>query len=63
MPGISKTMSEFKAGTLRSSSGKLVTDRKQAIAIGISQEREARKGRRGLTAGEAAEALASRRKE
>lgn len=32
-----KVMSEFKAGTLRSSSGELVTDRKQAIAIAMSE--------------------------
>ena len=30
-----------KAGTLRSSSGKKVTSRKQAIAIGLSQARAA----------------------
>jgi hypothetical protein len=31
-----KVMSEFKAGTLKSSSGKKVTSRKMAIAIGMS---------------------------
>jgi hypothetical protein len=31
-----KVMSEFKAGTLRSSSGKKVTSRAQAIAIGMN---------------------------
>ena len=36
-----KVMSEFKAGTLRSSSGELVTDRKQALAIAFSEQREA----------------------
>jgi hypothetical protein len=30
-------MDKFKAGTLKSSSGDKVTDRKQAIAIGLSE--------------------------
>lgn len=30
-------MSKFKKGTLKSGSGQKVTDRKQAIAIGISE--------------------------
>ena len=34
-----KTMHEFKEGKLRSSSGDKVTNRKQAIAIGLSKER------------------------
>lgn len=35
---IAKVMREMKAGTLKSGgSGKRVTDRKQAIAIGISE--------------------------
>ena len=34
-------MHEFKEGTLKSSSGETVTDRKQAVAIGISEAREA----------------------
>lgn len=39
---IEKTMKEFKEGTLKSgSSGQKVTDRKQAVAIGISKAREA----------------------
>jgi hypothetical protein len=38
---IGKVMGEFKAGTLRSSSGKKVTSRKQAIAISLSEAREA----------------------
>lgn len=38
---IEKVMHEFKEGTLKSGSGKKVTDRKQAIAIGISEAREA----------------------
>jgi Family of unknown function (DUF6496) len=39
MPGIKKTLSEYKAGKLRSGSGRKVTNRKQAVAIGLSQER------------------------
>jgi len=38
---VEKTMHERKAGTLRSSSGQKVTSRKQAIAIGLSEAREA----------------------
>lgn len=34
---MAKVMREFKSGKLRSSSGDKVTDRKQAIAIGISE--------------------------
>ena len=37
---VETTMHEMKEGTLRSSSGKKVTSRKQAIAIGISEARE-----------------------
>lgn len=37
---VEKTMHEFKHGELESSSGKKVTDRKQAIAIGLSEQRE-----------------------
>jgi hypothetical protein len=36
---IQKTMSEFKSGGLTSGSGGKVTDRKQAIAIALSQAR------------------------
>jgi len=36
-----KVMREFEAGTLKSSSGQKVTDRSQAIAIGLSEAREA----------------------
>lgn len=43
MPGMDKTMHEFKEGTLKSSSGQKVTSRKQAIAIGLSEDREAGK--------------------
>lgn len=38
---VGKVMHEFKEGQLKSSSGKKVTNRKQAIAIGISEAREA----------------------
>ena len=37
---IEKVMAEFKAGTLRSSSGALVTDMAQARAIAMSEQRE-----------------------
>ena len=37
---IEETMHEFKKGELKSGSGKKVTDRKQAVAIGISEARE-----------------------
>jgi hypothetical protein len=36
---VKKAMHERKHGTLRSSSGKKVTSRKQAIAIGLSEAR------------------------
>lgn len=39
---IERTMEEFKEGMLKSGkSGKKVTNRKQAVAIGISKAREA----------------------
>lgn len=38
---VEKVMHERKHGTLKSSSGKKVTSRKQAIAIGLSEAREA----------------------
>ena len=38
---VKKVMHERKHGTLRSGSGKKVTSRKQAIAIGLSEAREA----------------------
>jgi len=37
-PGIPGTMKEFYKGTLKSSSGKKVTSKKQALAIGYSEE-------------------------
>ena len=38
---VAKVMKEKKEGTLRSGSGKKVTSRKQAIAIGLSEARKA----------------------
>lgn len=38
-----KVMHEFGKGTLKSSSGQSVTDRKQAIAIAYSEARRAKK--------------------
>jgi len=38
---VEKAMHERKRGTLKSGSGKKVTSRKQAIAIGLSEAREA----------------------
>ena len=54
MPGMRATMDEFKAGKLRSGSkkGPVVSNPKQAIAIGLSEDRAAgkrvpkRKGKR-----------------
>ncbi len=37
---VEKTMHEMKEGKLKSSSGKKVTSRKQAIAIGLSEARK-----------------------
>lgn len=37
---VGKVMHEFKEGKLKSSSGKKVTSRKQAVAIGISEAKE-----------------------
>ena len=36
---VAKVMHEHKAGTLKSSSGQKVTSRKQAVAIGLSEQR------------------------
>ena len=38
---IEKVMHEYKEGTLHSSSGAKVTSRKQAVAIALSEAREA----------------------
>lgn len=40
---VGKVMAEFKAGTLHSSSGEKVTNRRQAIAIGLSEAGMAKK--------------------
>lgn len=40
---VHKVMHEFKAGTLKSSSGQKVTNRKQAIAIAMSEAGKSRK--------------------
>ncbi|MDQ0780332.1 DUF6496 domain-containing protein [Chryseobacterium sp. W4I1] len=37
---VGEVMHEFKEGKLKSSSGKKVTSKKQAVAIGISEARE-----------------------
>lgn len=37
---VGAVMHEFKEGTLKSGSGKKVTSKKQAVAIGISEARE-----------------------
>jgi hypothetical protein len=37
---VEKTMHEMKEGTLKSGSGKKVTSRKQAVAIGLSEARK-----------------------
>jgi len=42
MAGVRKTLKEFKKGKLKAGSGKKVTKRKQAIAIGVSQQRKKR---------------------
>ena len=38
---VEKVMHEFKEGTLKSGSGKKVTDRKQAVAVALSEARDA----------------------
>ncbi|MDR7150655.1 hypothetical protein J2W49_002618 [Hydrogenophaga palleronii] len=38
---VEEAMHEMKEGKLKSSSGKKVTSRKQAVAIGLSEAREA----------------------
>lgn len=37
---VEKTMHELKKGTLKSGSGKKVTSKKQAVAIGLSKARK-----------------------
>lgn len=43
---VKKVMSEFKEGELKSSSGKKVTSRKQALAIALAMQQKARKGKK-----------------
>ncbi len=43
---IHKVMKEFKEGTLKSSSGDKVTDRKQALAISLSEAGVSKKGKK-----------------
>jgi hypothetical protein len=38
---VKETMHEYKEGKLKSSSGQKVTNRKQAVAIGLSEARDA----------------------
>jgi glucose dehydrogenase len=38
---VEEVMHEFKEGTLKSSSGKNVTGRKQAVAVALSEARQA----------------------
>ncbi len=40
---IKKVMNEFKEGSLKSSSGDKVADKKQALAIALSEQRKADK--------------------
>jgi hypothetical protein len=40
---VSKVMSEFNTGDLKSSSGQPITSRKQAVAVGLSEARRAKK--------------------
>ena len=37
---VEKVMHEFKGGTLKSSSGQKITDRKQAVAVALSEARQ-----------------------
>jgi hypothetical protein len=39
-PGVEGTMKEYNAGSLKSGSGAKVKSRKQAIAIGLSEQRK-----------------------
>jgi hypothetical protein len=40
---VKKVMSEYRRGKLKSSSGRKVTNRKQAVAIALSEARRKRK--------------------
>lgn len=48
MSGVEANLKELKEGTLRSSSGGKVKTRKQAIAIGLSQEEKNRRTMKAL---------------
>ena len=48
MDKVQKVMREYKAGTLKSSSGEKVKSRDQAIAIALSEQERAKR-KRGLT--------------
>lgn len=50
MDKVHKVMREYKAGTLKSSSGEKVKSRDQAIAIALSEQERAKR-KRGLTNG------------
>ena len=43
---VKKVLGEFKGGTLKSSSGRKVTNRKQAVAIGLSEQRRGNRKKR-----------------
>lgn len=43
---VKKVMSEFKSGSLKSSSGQKVTNPKQAVAIALSEARRPRRSKR-----------------
>lgn len=64
MPGIAETMREFKAEKLHSGSksGPVVENRKQAIAIALSEQRKGAGAKSGPTTDDAAQALLARRK-
>jgi hypothetical protein len=40
---VEKVMREYQSGSLKSSSGQKVTNRKQAVAIGLSEQERAKK--------------------
>jgi hypothetical protein len=44
---VHKVMAEFKAGTLKDKQGNIVTSRKQAIAIAMSESGQSWKKRKG----------------
>lgn len=43
---VKKVMKEFKAGTLKSYRGPTVTKRAQAVAIALSEQKRANKGKK-----------------